>query len=146
MEKIIEEIVHDGIVYAIIVRSSYKKDGITFFTDNVFSQQLAYMHHPKGKQIEPHIHNLVLREVKYTQEVLVIKKGVVRVDFYNEQHGYLESRILRTGDVLFLASGGHGFEALEDLEMFEIKQGPYVQERDKTRFSRPENVNLKIVD
>lgn len=146
MKKSIEEIKYNGNVFAIIVRSSYQKGGISFFTDNVFSQQLAYMNHPKGRQIEPHIHNLVLREVKYTQEVLVIKKGTVRVDFYNELHAYLESRILRTGDVLFLASGGHGFEALEDLEMFEIKQGPYIQERDKTRFTRPENTKLNIID
>lgn len=146
MKKFIEEIKYDGTLFAIIIRSSYQKEGISFFTDNIFSQQLAYMNHPKGKQIEPHIHNLVLREVKYTQEVLVIKKGSVRVDFYNEQHGYLESRILRIGDVLFLASGGHGFEALEDLEMFEIKQGPYIQERDKTRFTLPENTKLNIVD
>ena len=44
------------------------------------------------------------------------------------------STILRTGDVILLASGGHGFEVLEELEMYEIKQGPYIGEDDKTRF------------
>ena len=58
----------------------------------------------------------------------------MRVDFYNEQKNYLESRILETGDVILLITGGHGFEVLEEVEMIEVKQGPYVGEADKTRF------------
>ena len=33
-----------------------------------------------------------------------------------------------------LCSGGHGFDVLEEVEMVEIKQGPYLGENDKTRF------------
>jgi mannose-6-phosphate isomerase-like protein (cupin superfamily) len=92
------------------------------------------MSHPKGKQILPHVHNPVPREVKYTQEVLFIKKGKLRVDFYNNDQSYLESRILKEGDIILLAEGGHGFEALEELQMIEVKQGPYAGDMDKTRF------------
>ena len=92
------------------------------------------MSHPKGKLIQPHVHNSVPREVHYTQEVLFIRKGKLRVDFYSEEQEYLESRILGTGDVILLIEGGHGFEVLEALEMFEVKQGPYMGEMDKTRF------------
>jgi mannose-6-phosphate isomerase-like protein (cupin superfamily) len=84
--------------------------------------------------IEPHVHNPVPREVHYTQEVLFIKRGRLRVDFYSEQQAYLESRVLEAGDVILLITGGHGFEVLEEVEMFEVKQGPYVGEQDKTRF------------
>jgi len=72
--------------------------------------------------------------VENTQEVLFIKKGKLRVDFYSREQGYLESRVLESGDVILLASAGHGFEVLEDLEMFEVKQGPYVEHADKVRF------------
>ena len=130
----IEIIKNENIELAYIIYSNYKKDGIQFITPNSFSQQLAYMSHPKGKQIMPHVHNPVSREVQYTQEVLVIKTGKLRVDFYGEQKNYLESRVLSTGDVILLASGGHGFEVLEDLEMLEVKQGPYAGDADKTRF------------
>ncbi len=92
------------------------------------------MAHGKGKVIEPHVHNHNLREVVYTQEVLFIRKGKLRVDFYNSDHEYLESRILEAGDVILLASGGHGFEVLEDVEMIEVKQGPFYGPADKTRF------------
>jgi len=132
----IEKIEHKAYVIAIIVRGNYKKEGVSFFTPNDFSQQLAYMSHAKGKTIQPHIHNPVSRNVFFTQEVLFIKKGKLKVDFYDNEKKYLESRVLDGGDVILLASGGHGFEVLEDVEMFEVKQGPYAGDQDKTRFEK----------
>ena len=119
---------------AIIVRANFSESGIHFFTQSDFSQQLAYMNHPVGKVIEPHVHNPVPRQVHYTQEVLFIRKGRLQVDFYDEKREYLESRELRSGDVILLIAGGHGFKVLEEVEMIEVKQGPYVGEGDKTRF------------
>lgn len=130
----VEQINHKGEVLAIIVRNDFSGDGIKFFTPDEFSQQLAYMKHPAGKVIEPHVHNVVPRNITYTQEVLVIKRGRLRVDFYDSDRHYLHSRILEAGDIILLASGGHGFEVLESLEMIEVKQGPYTGEADKTRF------------
>lgn len=121
-------------ILAIIITNNFNKDGIHFFTPGEYSQQMAYMHHPKGKEITPHIHNIVNREVRYTQEVLWIKSGKLRVDFYSNKKIYLESYLLSKGDVILLSSGGHGFFVIEEVEMFEIKQGPYVGEQDKTRF------------
>jgi len=119
---------------AVIVSRNFTEPGIHFFTPNDLSQQLAYMHHPSGKVIEPHVHNAVSREVQYTQEVLFIKRGRLRVDFYDNQQKYLESRVLEAGDVILLATGGHGFEVLDEVEMIEVKQGPYAGDQDKTRF------------
>jgi mannose-6-phosphate isomerase-like protein (cupin superfamily) len=131
----IEQISRDGKVFSIIVRSEYQQQGIHFFTPNDFSQQLAYMHRPQGYVIAPHVHNPVARAVAFTKEVLFIRSGRVRVDFYDDQQQYLESRIVGRGDVILLAFGGHGFEMLEDSEIIEVKQGPYAGESDKTRFS-----------
>lgn len=130
----IERIVHEDRELAIIIRSDFCESGIHFLTESDYSQQLAYMHHPKGKTIDAHIHNYEERSVVYTQEVLVIRQGVLRVDFYSDDHAYIESTILHSGDIILLAAGGHGFEVLEEVEMVEIKQGPYLGERDKTRF------------
>ena len=123
-----------GQIIAIIVRSDFNKPGIHFFTPDDFSQQLAYMHHPAGHVILPHVHNEVKREVLYTKEVLVIKRGKMRCDFYSDNKEYLESAVVETGDVILLAAGGHGFECIEETEMYEIKQGPYAGDNDKTRF------------
>ena len=130
----IEHITHADKLIAIIVRASFSKPGISFFTPNELSQQLAYMRHPAGKVIQPHMHNPLPREVYFTQEVLFIRKGILRVDLYDNDQNYLESRLLNDGDTILLASGGHGFEVLEEVEMLEVKQGPYAGDADKTRF------------
>src|SRR5262245_42775476 len=106
---LVEEITEGQQLLAIIVSHRFDQRGIHFFTSNDLSQQLAYMRHPTGKVIEPHVHNPVRREVHYTQEVLFIKRGKLRVDFYSESLAYLTSRVLEAGDVLLLATGGHGF-------------------------------------
>ena len=131
----VEKIIHDNNLHALIVRNNFKSEGINFFTPNDFSQQLGYMSRAKGYVINPHVHNPVSREVLYTKEVLFIKSGKVRVDFYTENKDYLESKILYTGDIILLAIGGHGFEVLEDAQIIEVKQGPYAGDLDKTRFS-----------
>ena len=134
MENVIEQIKHNGEMLALILRHEYSKPGISFFTPNDLSQQLAYMHHPAGKLIDAHFHNPVPRMVTYTQETLFIKRGRLRVDFFDNEQHYLESRELKAGDVILLIKGGHGFEVLEELEMIEVKQGPYAGDRDKTCF------------
>ena len=140
----IEKIVHNSQLLALIVFHKFNEEGIHFFTEDDLSQQLAFMKHPKGKTIQPHVHNPVKREVHYTQEVLFIKKGKLQVDFYSDKQEYLESRILVAGDVILLIQGGHGFKVLEELEMFEVKQGPYAGDSDKTRFesSLPNDLNF----
>ena len=142
--NMIQKIIHEDQLLAIIISHKFNESGIHFFTDDDLSQQLAYMKHPVGKIIEPHVHNPVKREVLYTQEVLLIKKGSLRVDFYTEEQKYLESRVLEAGDVILLNKCGHGFKVLEDLEMFEVKQGPYTGDSDKMRFesSLPNELNF----
>ena len=130
----LEHINHNDKVLAIIIRANYQKDGIAFFTPDNFSQQLGYMNRPVDYIIPPHVHNVVERKVELTQEVLFVKSGRIRVDFYDDDRIYLESRIIEKGDVILLANGGHGFKMLEQSEMIEVKQGPFCGEQDKIRF------------
>ncbi len=138
----IESVNFGGITLAVILRANYQAEGIQFFTPNDFSQQLGYMNRPQGYVIPPHVHNPVAREVQFTKEVLIIRSGKVRVDFYDDNQNYLESRILNQGDIVLLAFGGHGFEMLEASEIVEVKQGPYAGDQDKTRF---EPVDAKVL-
>lgn len=138
----IENIKHKETDLALIIRNSYRKDGIEFFTPSHYSQQLGYMNRPKDYVIQPHLHKPVERLVSYTKEVLFIKSGKVRVDFYDENKYFLFSSILNSGDVILLAYGGHGFVMLEDTEIIEVKQGPYSGDQDKERF----DYNPDIID
>lgn len=76
---------------------------------------------------------------------MLIKKGALRVDFYDEYEDYLESRNLYAGDIILLVSGGHGFRVLEEVEMIEVKQGPYAGEQDKKRFAGIEETQIRYV-
>lgn len=140
----IEKITCQGKILAVLIQTGYRADGIQFFTPDDFSQQLGYMNRPQGYVISPHVHNPVAREVQFTKEVLFIKSGKVRVDFYDDEQNYLESRILQQGDVILLAFGGHGFEMLEPTEMIEVKQGPYAGDEDKTRFEPIPSDQLRV--
>ena len=142
----VKTVTKNGKILAIIIGATYSEDGVHFLTPNDFSQQLAFMKHPKGKIIYAHTHNVVTREVCYTKEVLVIRKGVLRVDFYDDDRNYIESHLVRERDVILLAFGGHGFEVLEDCEFIEIKQGPYLGDRDKIRFEHVKESEVKIVE
>ena len=140
----IKHIIHNKIELAIIIRHSFNKDGIEFFTSEDSSQQIGYMNRPEGYIIQPHVHTPIPREVQFTKEVLFIKSGRVRVDFYSDNQEYLESIILNQGDVILLSYGGHGFEMLEPTEMIEVKQGPYIGENDKVRFNGIDSNKAKI--
>lgn len=140
----IETIKHEALVLAIILRRNFQREGIEFLTPNNFSQQLGYMKRPQGYVIAPHVHCPVKREVHYTKEVLFIRSGRLRVDFYDEQKHYLQSSFLEEGDVILLAYGGHGFEMLEECEIIEVKQGPYAGEGDKERFEPVPSDRIKV--
>ncbi|MBI5938593.1 MAG: hypothetical protein HY850_12215 [Betaproteobacteria bacterium] len=142
----VDRITHNNKELALIIRSTFHKDGIEFFTPGSYSQQIGYMNRPAGYVIAPHVHNPVAREVHYTNEVLFIRSGRLRVDFYSEDRQYLESAILGAGDVILLAHGGHGFEMLEPTEIIEVKQGPYAGDHDKTRFDSAIPAKLKLHD
>lgn len=135
----LERITHLNVELAFILRHSFRSEGIQFFTPNTYSQQIGYMNRPAGYVIDPHIHNSVIREVHFTNEVLIIRSGRVQVDFYSDEQKYLESRELRTGDIILLIRGGHGFVMLENSEIVEIKQGPYAGDNDKIRFVSSKN-------
>ncbi len=139
-EEFLEYIYQGDVLLAIILKSEYQSEGIKFFTPNDFSQQLGYMKRPEGYKIMPHVHNPVERTIEFTKEVLFIKRGLVKVNFYTDKKIYIKSRIIKKGDILLLAYGGHGFEVLEESEIIEVKQGPYSGDVDKTRFNE-ENTN-----
>ena len=130
----IKTIVYNDRLLGLLISHHFRREGLHFFTPEHFSQQLAFMRYPGGKVINPHIHLPAARSLQDMQEVLVVKRGKVRVDFYDDGQNYLESHLLETGDVILLAGGGHGFEVLEEAEMIEVKQGPYMGEGERMRF------------
>ena len=96
------------------------------------------MKHKKKYIIKPHLHKKRATKILYTTEVILLLKGTLRVDFYTSFKKYLFSKILKEKDIIMLVHGGHGFKVLRNVEMLEIKQGPYSLIKDKIKF---ENIN-----
>ena len=141
----IEKIINNKKLLALIVRGKYRnKKGITFFTPNNSTQQFGYMKHKKKHIIKPHLHKKRVTKISYTTEVILLLKGVLRVDFYNYNKNYLFSKILKQKDIIMLVHGGHGFKVLKEVEMLEIKQGPYSLIKDKIKFEKIDEKKIKI--
>ncbi len=140
----IRRVTFNGICYAIVVRHEYTSNGISFLNSETDSLQLGYMKRESGYQITPHFHNFIKREVNLTQEVLFIKTGKVRADLYDNERNYIESVLLNKGDIILLLCGGHAFKIIEEAEIFEVKQGPYCGNEDKTRFDAPKENSIII--
>ena len=119
---------------ALIVRRDFTKSGTEFFSPPDLPQQVGFISKKKGEVIKAHSHRQIKREISLTQEVLMVRRGRVKVDFYDNEKIFVNSKTLDDGDVILIAGGGHSYEALEDLEMIEIKQGPYLGKDDKITF------------
>ncbi|MGQ9672343.1 MAG: WbuC family cupin fold metalloprotein [Candidatus Aminicenantales bacterium] len=134
MAKLVQKIEQGGDIFAIILRRHFSRLGVHFFTPGEFSQQLGMLVHDKGKVVERHRHKLVRREILRTQEVLVILQGKIRIQVYNNQGELLRTVVLKEGDSILLATGGHRVEVLEKARILEVKQGPYAGFEDKEYF------------
>ena len=141
----IEKIKYKNKLFALIVSGNYRnKKGITFFTPDDTTQQFGYMKHKSGHIIKPHKHKKRITKILSTTEVIILLKGILRVDFYNQKQKYLFSKILRKKSIILLVHGGHGFKVIKDVEMIEFKQGPYNIEKDKVKFNEVNEKKIKL--
>jgi hypothetical protein len=122
-------------IFAIIIKNeNLKKNGITFFTENKMNLQIGFMKHSKGYKILPHKHYPVKRVLNKTTEAIYVIKGELRVDFYTNKEEYLFSKIIKSKSIIALMDGAHGFKVSKNIEMIEVKQGPFVKQIDKKKF------------
>ena len=134
MKNSIIEIRNKKTLYALIVKKKRKfvKKGVDFITDDKNLLQLGFLNHQKNHIIKSHIHLKKKRIVNYCTEVLLIEEGKVKIKFFdNNSSDIKKDKILNKGDIIILFQGGHGFKILEKTQIIEIKQGPYVEGKDK---------------
>jgi len=132
--ELFERIYSGKTCLAYIIRDKFRPDKTTFLTPPEYKQQVGYIVYPSGGEIQRHEHRPLERHIVGTSEVLVIKKGRCQIDIYNDGQELVATLELRTGDVMLMVGGGHGFRMLEDTLFLEIKQGPYIGLDEKERF------------
>ena len=131
------------LIALIIKPKNIKKKGPNFITPNNFTQQLGVINYPTNHFIPAHTHKKYLRKVSRTSEVLIINKGILRTDFYNNKKKYMFSKLLKKGDIIFLHESHHGFKVIKDCSIIEIKQGPYLRLADKVLFKKVDEKKIK---
>ena len=134
MKNLIIEIRNKQIIYALIIKKKRRfiKNGVDFLTKDKDLLQLGFINHKKNHHIKSHIHLKKPRIINYCTEVLLIEKGKVKIKFFdNNSSDIKKDKILNKGDIIILFQGGHGFKILEKTQIIEIKQGPYVEGKDK---------------
>ena len=124
----------DSAVLAIVISSPPRPEGIKFVTSHSSQFQIGLMGWGAGHRIPAHSHRVIPRKIDRTSEVLFIRKGKVKMSLFTDDGDLLTNSTLSAGDIVTLFEGGHGFEILEDAEIVEIKQGPYLGEDEKYRF------------
>ncbi len=119
-----EEISYKKILVGIRVRLI--KNGSNPITRAEEPLQLLSLKHPKAHYFMPHRHKPLKRVTNRLQECLVVRKGKVKVDIYAPGDIKFKSIILKEGDLFILLNGGYGIHVLEDAELFELKNGPFM--------------------
>ena len=119
---------------AILIQATFEPDQTTFITPNNYEQQVGFIVYPTEGRITPHKHKIIDRHLMSTSETLIVRKGRLEVQLYDNDNDLIAERTLIKGDILVLVSGGHGFEMLEDTILLEIKQGPYTGLAEKEHF------------
>ena len=131
---LVECIEEDGVLIAYIARAEKMPEKSEFITPDDVKQQVGFIVYPAGGEIARHVHVPIERHLVGTSEVLLVRKGLVEVDLYTQEKRLVGTWQLRTGDLLLLVSGGHGFRCIEDSILLEVKQGPYTGLREKEHF------------
>ena len=128
----VETVEHAGTRYAEIIRADTHVPITKFFSPNDSSFQFGLLAHQAGFVEAPHYHKPVERTISDLQQMLVVQRGVVAVDFFDEQGNRFREVVLRAGDGILLVHGTHSVRVLEDMQCISVKQGPFLgAENDK---------------
>lgn len=122
-----EKIYHQGILIGIKL-TRFRKGSVPHTDPREFLGLLT-LKHPKGAYLKAHIHKPVKRETTRLQECFIVKKGKVRIDLYSQDGKFFKYIYLLEGQAFLATNGGHGFHILKDSELFEVKNGPFIEDK-----------------
>lgn len=132
MRNSIETVEHDGIRYAEIIWADTQVPVTKFFSPDDSSFQFGLLAHEAGFVEAPHYHKPVTRTINDLQQMFVVQRGVVAVDFFGKDGTRFREVVLRAGDGILLIHGTHAVRVLEDMQCISVKQGPFLgAENDK---------------
>lgn len=128
----VEVIEAQGVRYAEILRAGAQVETTRFFSPAGSSLQFGLLAHGAGFVEPAHVHHPVKREIRDLQQMFVVQRGVVAVDFFGSEGKKVAEVVLKAGDAILLVDGAHSVRVLEDMQCVSVKQGPFLgAEKDK---------------
>lgn len=122
----INVIEHGGVRFAEVIRADARVESSRFFSPCESAMQFGLLAHEAGF-IEPaHVHPSIERRITGLQQMFVVQRGVIAVDFFDAEGGKVDEVILRQGDAILLVDGAHSVRVLEDMQCVSVKQGPFL--------------------
>jgi hypothetical protein len=125
MKTEIERITHKDITYAEIIWAEVTAEQTRFFSPAESSFQFGLLAHKAGFTEPAHYHKAVSKHVLDLQQMFVVQKGVVAVEFHTEEGEMFREVILKQGDAILLVDGVHAIRVIEDMQCVSVKQGPF---------------------
>lgn len=128
-----EKIIHKNNLIGIFVSTNSLPQGSIPHTNASEHEEalgLLSLKHKKGTILKRHIHKPQKRITNHLQECFVLLKGKVKINLYTDRKKFIKSITLKEKDAFLAISGGHSFEILEDCIMLELKNGPFMDDKD----------------
>jgi len=119
---------------SIVIKKDDISSGKNFLTEHKNDFQLASFSLNEGEVIEKHYHPPQSRNIQNTSEVLVLIKGEMTVEIFDNNQKFIQDINLTSGDTIGFFEGGHGIKLNKECQFIEVKQGPFNENSDKIRF------------
>ncbi|MDB5640272.1 MAG: hypothetical protein JWP51_5180 [Bradyrhizobium sp.] len=121
-----EVVEYDGRRYAEIIWAGTSADKSVFFSPADSSFQFGLLAHDAGFVEPAHYHPQIERQIDDLQQMFVVQKGLIAVDFFSDSGDRFREVILRQGDAILLIHGAHSVRVLETMQCISVKQGPFL--------------------
>lgn len=120
-----ETIERDGILYAEVIWAGTSVPKSRFFSQAGSSFQFGLLAHEAGFVEPAHYHHPIKREISDLQQMLLVQRGALAIDFFTPEGDKFHEIVLRVGDAVNLVHGAHSVRVLEDMQCVSVKQGPF---------------------
>ena len=107
---------------------------IIFPTSHESEMQCGFGTVDNQTEKQPHIHKVLKRTTRHTSEFFFIYEGSVLDTFYDNDENIITSELLEAGMGFIQFFGGHGFSFSPKTKYIEVKQGPYIGNKDDKYF------------
>jgi hypothetical protein len=134
-----EVIEHGGVRFAEVIWAPSTAVTTKFCSPDEGSLQFGLLAHEAGFVEAAHYHKPIERKIMNLEQMFVVQKGKIAVDFFTAEGKKFREVVLGVGDAILLINGAHSIRVLEDMQCVSVKQGPFLgAENDK--------INIKVTE